>query len=113
MAGFALALVLTCGIETALGLLLTREAGRGRTALIILAANLITNPAVNYLNLLSRGSRLYILETGCILAEWWIYRKYLGLTTGRSLMLSLVLNAVTYAAGIFLSPWLSRYWISI
>ena len=117
---FLLSLVLTLVIETAVALIMgVRMPGLK----VVWLVNLLTNPAVVYLSLLSawflapngRRAALVFLEAAAIAVEAFIYTKNLDwealpdrtaagkLAGGRpapaSLVLSLLLNAASYGMG--------------
>jgi len=99
-----LALALTIAIEVPIAFAL----GYKRLAAIVLI-NVITNPAINWLySLLSFFSlggilTLVILEVIVILAEWKLL-EYALAKKGRSiLLLSVVINTVSFVVGMLLS----------
>ena len=102
------ALLLTEAIEVPVCLLFGL---RRKDLLIVLLANLLTNPAVNVLYLLAA---LYtplptvlviaVLEIGAVLTEWLIYRS---LTDAKHpFWMSLAANAVSYGAGLLLTTFI-------
>lgn len=107
-------LVLTVCIEVGLGLLFFRSIRRKKLITVITAANLITNPLINYLNLLYQinisydsGPVLFLLEIGGICTEWLIFRKYFRMPVVKSLLMSLILNIASFGFGIFFTSLIS------
>ena len=106
-----ISLVITLAIELSLA---TALKIRGmKNMLIILLANLLTNPAANYcydwaMYLLSHDSGWLILitvalEAAAILIEFMIYRFLLDFDSIGKFKLSLILNGASFAAGILIS----------
>ena len=99
------ALLLTEALEVPVCLLFGL---RRKDLLIVLLANLLTNPAVNVLYLLSvlytplpRVLVIAVLEVSAIVTEWLIYRS---LTEAKHpFWMSLVANAVSYGVGLLLT----------
>lgn len=105
---FAAALLLTLLAESAAaGLLGVRDK---LDYLLIAGANLITNPIVN---VVAAAVRIYAgamlvpavlaLEILTVFAEYALYRRTLRFTRIPLLLFSLILNAVSFAAGILWS----------
>ena len=79
----------------------------------IFFANVFTNPPVStiplYLSvrcgLIYRNISLVILEIFALFAEYFIYRRFLAYKKIPPFLLSLILNAFSYAAGFLLGPY--------
>ena len=74
--------------------------------LLILGANLLTNPIVNlFAATVERGyprwtvPAVAVLELGALLGEWALYRKLLDYRKLPPFLLSLILNAASLLAG--------------
>lgn len=100
----AISLLLTVIIELAAGLIL---GFRDRQLIIILAVNLLTNPAVNVIyHILCYYTDIHsviitaALEISAVTAEWLIYRRN-GFE--RPFRLSLLLNAISFFTGCLLN----------
>ena len=100
----AISLLLTIAIELTVGYIL---GARNKQLIIIFAANLLTNPAVNAiyhaLNLYTDINKAVIiaaLELSAVIAEWIIYRRN---EFKRPLVFSVILNAVSYFTGVLLN----------
>jgi hypothetical protein len=101
-------LALTVVSESLVVLLLFRN---GRFVYYSLLANLLTNPALNLLRLLSLGffgrawdvPVLAALELAAVLAEAAVYRRLCDFTALKALAVSLLLNAASFALGLALS----------
>ncbi|MBR0507731.1 MAG: hypothetical protein IJJ86_03900 [Clostridia bacterium] len=99
-----LALLLTEAIEIPVCLLFGM---RGKELLIVLLANVITNPLVNALLLLGTAVTnlpyavmLAALEVAAVVAEWLVYRS---LTEAkRPFLISLAANAASFGAGLII-----------
>ena len=100
-----LALLLTEAIEIPVCLLFGL---RKKELLVVLLANLLTNPAVNVLYLLAtlctplpRVLVIAVLEVSAVVTEWLIYRS---LTEAKHpFRMSLAANAVSYGVGLLLT----------
>ena len=75
--------------------------------LLICGANLLTNPPVNLLAELVQTAAprwtapaVLLLEAGAVLGEWALYRKLLDRGKLPPLLLSLILNAASFGAGL-------------
>ena len=107
---FGISLGLTLIIELLLALILRV---RGRGLFLVFLVNLITNPPVvlfSYLasSRLPAGDRLpfqLLLEGIVVLTEGLIYQDFKGngIDFRYPVLLSLILNAVSYGAGLFLN----------
>lgn len=100
----AISLLLTIIIELTAGIILGL---RGRQLIIILAVNLLTNPAVNvihqalcYYTDIHNVIITAALEIMAVTAEWLIYRRN-GFE--RPFGLSLLLNAISFFTGCLLN----------
>ena len=95
-------LVLETGTAAALGV---RE---GRDLATVVLANLLTNPVVSVLPTTAAFYLGYetlipvtaVAETGAVLAEWLVYRKFLSFRRMHPLLLSFILNLVSYGADV-------------
>ena len=103
---FALSLGLTLILETAVALLCRLH---GRDILLLILVNILTNPAVVYLDmlcgtLLPGGNDLWQipLEAAAILVEGWCYARY-ARTVRRPWMFALVANLFSYGCGLLLN----------
>lgn len=78
--------------------------GRGEALYVSFLCNLLTNPALNGLNLIFSLPQIdrYLLEVVVIIVEAAVYRKLLGCGWRKALCLSGLLNAVSYLAGLWL-----------
>lgn len=103
-------LLLTLAIELLLGFRLGVDGGKN--VLVLLCANVCTNPAVVFLYSLVRlsgGSAvlkiavLALLEIAAVLAEGFIYQKCLVYEKMSPWLLSLLLNAVSFGAGLLIT----------
>lgn len=118
---FSLSLLVTVVTEGALSFLLGLRSRKDQS--LVLLVNLLTNPAVVYVNLLSmilignsvRTGTLIVTECAAVLTEALIYARKLdwdrlpsgtaaGMLAGRktavrALLLSVLLNAASYGAG--------------
>jgi len=102
---YLFALGLTAAVELALAALL---GVRGVwDFLLILGANLLTNPPVNLLAELARTAAprwtvpaVILLEAGAVLGEWAVYRRLLDRGKLPPLLLSLILNGASFGAGL-------------
>ena len=107
---FGISLGLTLVIELLLALVL---GVRGRGLLLVLLVNILTNPPavlVAYLagSRLPAGDRIpfqIVIEGIVILIEGLIYRSFKGngITFRYPVLLSLILNAVSYGTGLILN----------
>lgn len=100
----AVSLLLTIAIEVTTGFIL---GARKEQLMIILAVNLLTNPAVNVIyQALCYYTDIHIviitavLEILAVTAEWLIYRRN---DFERPFRLSLILNALSYFIGVMLN----------
>lgn len=101
MLSFLWALVLTVAIEEAVALLFVRS----RSVIMpCLACNLLTNPLLNYIFVLSAlfipGAELYVvvfLEIAAFVAEAFVYRLWLGKTYSFCFLLSAAANLCSVA----------------
>lgn len=98
------ALLLTVAIETAVCLLWKM---RGKELLIVLLANVMTNPAVNVLYLLAllytplpKVLVISVLESAAVVSEWLVYRSLTEVK--RPFLVSLTANAVSFGAGLLI-----------
>jgi hypothetical protein len=108
LAQLVLALVLTIIIEAGVSWIfgLRGKKGLGSVALV----NVITNPVLNYIVLLNSFFHLVdradvliiILEAGVVLAEWVLLRWALRQAAVKMFVLSLVMNAASFLAGLFI-----------
>jgi hypothetical protein len=104
---FILALVLTILIEAGVAWLFGLRKKRELTVIILV--NVITNPLLNYLVLVNAFFHYFIqpqilsgvLEVLVVLAEWRILVWALSRGAGKMLLLSLVMNAFSFLAGLF------------
>ena len=106
-----LSLAVTLAVELSLAAALRIRGGRD--LLIILLANLLTNPTANYcydwaLYFFNSNSGYLILiavvlEAAVILTEYLIYRLLLSDCRVGKLKLSLILNGASFLAGILIS----------
>jgi hypothetical protein len=102
---FALNLAITVAVEGGIAALLFR---RRDIVYYSFLCNLLTNPALNLLLLAAvqiMGKSAYwpavaVLETAAMLAEAYVYRMLLRFGTVKSLWVSFLLNASSYAAGL-------------
>ena len=100
---FALSLGLTLILELAVALLCRL---RGRDLLLVILVNILTNPAVVYLDMVCaarfpNGRDLWQipLEAAAILVEGWCYAKYAH-SVRRPWMFALVANVFSYSCGL-------------
>ncbi|MGN0587251.1 MAG: hypothetical protein ACI4JF_08195 [Oscillospiraceae bacterium] len=100
----AISLLLTIAVEVTVGYIL---GARKKQLIIILAVNLLTNPAVNALyhalNLYTDIHKAVImaaLEISAVTAEWIIYSRN---EFKRPLVFSVILNAASYFTGVLLN----------
>lgn len=109
LANFAISLGLTLLIEMPLAMLF---GVRGKALWVVFLVNVLTNPLVNLLYVMTRTqinlppilTQLF-LEIPVVLAEWRVYhifKKYAGWFE-HPLVLSFVLNTVSYGIGLLLS----------
>ena len=101
---FAFSLLLTIVIETALALLFRV---RGKSLLIVILVNVLTNPIVVYLAYFLDLSLPIVLlpEAGAVLLEgsiYYMFNKKEGFEFRRPFVISLVLNAVSYCVGLLI-----------
>lgn len=101
----SLALALTLAVEVPVCMLMGL---RKKELLIVLLANVMTNPAVNVLYLLGRTytplpvvAVIAILEISAVVVEWIVYR--LLTDARRPFLVSLVANAVSYGTGLIIT----------
>ncbi len=102
LTALACTLVLETGAAAALGV------RSGGDFLIVVLANLLTNPVVSVLPSFAAyrfGTGLLIpvtvlAELGAVLAEWLVYRRFLSFRRVPPFLLSLILNAVSYFTGV-------------
>lgn len=100
-----LALLLTEAIEVPVCLL---SGMRGKELLVVLLANVMTNPLVNALLLLGTtltslpyAAMLAVLEAAAVVAEWLVYRSLTEVK--RPFLVSLIANAASFGAGLLLT----------
>ena len=106
---FLLALLLTIAVEGAAILLIFR---RKKYAYYSLLCNLLTNPAMNALLLISSwllGMRVYypalaVAEITVVIVEAIVYNYICGFGMKKAAALSVFLNALSFAAGILINP---------
>lgn len=106
-------LFLTIIVEGSLAFILKR---RGRELLIVVLANLVTNPivqSVSYILTLYHGRRgvyigLAICEIWAVLTEGFIYSKSLKKRKLNPYLLSLVLNVTSYCMGLVIEFFYKR-----
>lgn len=103
-----LALLMTEAIEVPVCLLMGL---RRKELLIVLLANLLTNPAVNVLYLLAglytplpEVLVIAVLEIAAVVTEWLIYRSLTE--SKRPFLVSFVANAVSYGVGLLITTFL-------
>ena len=105
-------LAVSLGLTLAVEIPLARALGvkTGRDLLFVLLANVATNPAVVFVYALcclrAPGARVYVLaglELAAFGAEGLIYSRCLGVKRPGPCLLSLVLNAASFAAGELLT----------
>jgi hypothetical protein len=109
---FSVCLVLTVIFETVLAFILGVR--KGKDLFNVVLANVMTNPLVSilplYFNLkygaLSRNISLVLLEIFALFAEYFIYKRFLSYKKIPPFLLSLILNAFSYTAGVILSPFI-------
>jgi hypothetical protein len=103
-------LILTIFIEVIIALLFGL---RGKTELgTVILINVITNPLLNYLvavnsyfHLISQsGVLILFLEVVVVIAEWRLLLYVLRTGVKKMLVLSIVMNACSYIAGLFIFP---------
>ena len=106
---FAISLGLTLLLELLLAKLCRL---RGRDYLLVVMVNILTNPAVVYLDLLCgmlipNGRDLWQipLEAAAILIEGWCYTKYAH-SVRRPYMFALAANLFSYGCGLLLNAYL-------
>ena len=100
-----LALLLTEAIEVPVAVLFGM---RGKDLLIVLLANVMTNPLVNALLLLGVSvtdlpyvPMLAALEIAAVAAEWFVYRSLTD--AKRPFLISLAANAASFGAGLLIT----------
>ena len=105
-----LTFLISLGLTLLLELLVARLCHlRGRDYLLVVLVNLLTNPAVVYLNMvcamhLPNGRDLWQipLEIAAILIEGWCYARY-ARSIRRPWMFALVANVFSYGFGLLLN----------
>ena len=105
-----LTFAISLGLTVLLELLIARLCHlRGRDYLLVVLVNILTNPAVVYLDLVCvtrfpNGRDLWQipLEIAAILIEGWCYAKY-ARSIRRPWMLALVANVFSYGFGLLLN----------
>ena len=105
-----LTFLISLGLTLLLELLVARLCHlRGRDYLLVVLVNLLTNPAVVYLNMvcaahLANGRDLWQipLEIAAILIEGWCYARY-ARSIRRPWMFALVANVFSYGFGLLLN----------
>jgi hypothetical protein len=106
-----LALLLTAGVEAAVGWLLGLRQWRSQG--VLLCINLLTNPLLNLLTAALAYSGAYriaspfdplliALEAGVIAAEAMLLKAALGISTDRAALLSILANTASWLAGAWL-----------
>lgn len=106
MTNFLLMLVITIILETLFVILFTTQ-NRKKTILIVIAANILTNPLLNYFIFLnntyeytSRGFPLVpIGEVVVIIVEALIYRNYLRFSFKKAFLISFFANIISAIFG--------------
>ena len=101
------ALILTIAIEVSIAWLFGLRSKKELWAVTLI--NVITNPLLNYLimvnsnfHLISQVTVLILcLEAGVVVAEWRLLVYALRLGVIRMLVLSVVMNSLSYLAGFF------------
>ncbi len=101
---FLVSLILTIAIETPLALLFKV---RGKSLLIVVLVNVLTNPVVVYLvHFLDISFPLVLIpEAGAVLAEggiYFLFNKKESFEFKRPFMISLVLNTVSFCFGLII-----------
>jgi hypothetical protein len=105
---FAIALILTMAIEVGIAWLFRLRSKKELLTVILI--NVITNPLLNYLILLNSHFHLIdqtnviilALEVCVCLAEWRLLLWALRQGAKKMLVLSLTMNACSYAAGLLI-----------
>ncbi len=102
------ALLLTLAVEVPVCMLMGL---RKKELLIVLLANVMTNPAVNVLYLLGKlytplpvFAVIAVLEVAAVVVEWIVYR--LLTEARRPFLVSLVANAVSYGTGLIITTFI-------
>ena len=105
-----LTFMLSLGLTLLLELLVARLCHlRGRDYLLVILVNILTNPAVVYLDMvcgawMPNGRDLWQipLETAAILIEGWCYARF-ARSVRRPWMFALVANAFSYGCGLLIA----------
>ncbi|MBQ9910341.1 MAG: hypothetical protein IJM50_02470 [Lachnospiraceae bacterium] len=107
---FGISLGLTLAIEMALAFLLRIRTKKG--LLIVLLANVLTNPAAVFLCMASGlvpGKGYYLFQLGVealvVLTEGFVYGRFRDVLKAavKPMLLSLILNACSYGTGLVLN----------
>ncbi|MBN2878684.1 MAG: hypothetical protein JXN65_03545 [Clostridia bacterium] len=100
-------LLITIIIECGIVFLLFRK---GSYVYYVLLLNVLTNPLLNFIMLMYFSymgyngyyGLLYFLEAAVVIIEGLIFSKLTGIKAGRALLVSLILNAASYGAGLLI-----------
>ncbi len=101
---FGISLLLTLLIELGIAVALRLKK---RELLIVLLANVFTNPAAVYISWAFDTGLLgqIVIETGVIAAEWLIYKvadRWGKYTFKRPFLYSVVMNVISYGVGLLI-----------
>jgi len=105
MGNLILFFIITTVIECFLALILFFKIPHKKTLLVVISANLLTNPLANYLILLNTQyfhnplTNIYTLELVVVVVEAFIISKYLHIKTIKALLASILMNTVSFFVG--------------